>query len=183
MSETTVVRCCAPTLAGMKTGSLFTCPCEGRETLLAEVRRLNRTLLPCGLRVLPLRFARSRVLVYVFRPAQLRRDLGRQSARAILTEAGYDAADCGACLRRLIARLREGGDFPHEIGLFLGYPPEDVRGFIDNRAQNYKLVGDWKVYGDVERARRMFARYKKCTQCYCRALDAGIALRRLAVAT
>ena len=183
MSELTVVRCCAPTLAGLKTGSLFTCPCEGREALLADVRRLNGTLLPCGLRVLPLRFARDRALVYVFRPAQLRRDLNVRSARAILAEAGYGDADCGGCLRRLIERLRSGGEFPHEIGLFLGFPPEDVRGFIDNRAQNCKLVGDWKVYGDADRARRIFAQYKKCTQCYCRALRAGAALDQLAVAT
>ena len=36
---------------------------------------------------------------------------------------------------RLIKRLNEDAEFPHEIGLFPGYPPEDVRGFIENRAE------------------------------------------------
>ena len=39
MSEENVVRLCAPTLAGIKTGSLFPCPYENRETLLMEIRQ------------------------------------------------------------------------------------------------------------------------------------------------
>ena len=89
---------------------------------------------------------------------------------------------CEACIARLSRRLRENEDFPHEIGLFLSYPPEDVRGFIENRAKNYKFIGYWKVYGDEDKARRAFARYKKCTDCYCRFLEAGFALTDLAVA-
>ena len=40
MSEEMVVRQCAPTLAGIKTGSLFPCPCTDRDALLDEVRQL-----------------------------------------------------------------------------------------------------------------------------------------------
>ena len=183
MSEATLVRCCAPTLAGLKTGSLFNCRYEQQEVLLREVAQLNRELLPRGLRILPLRFLGERALLYLYRPEKLARDLRHRQARPILSEAGYENSDCGTCLRRLIRRLHEAGEFPHEIGLFLGYPPEDVRGFIENHAQNFKLAGDWKVYGNADRACRIFAQYKKCTQCYCRALDAGIPLRQLAVAT
>ena len=46
MSEEMVVRQCAPTLAGIKTGSLFPCPCTDRDALLDEVRQLNRRLSP-----------------------------------------------------------------------------------------------------------------------------------------
>mgnify|MGYP003243178306 CR=1 FL=1 len=56
MSEEMVVRQCAPTLAGIKTGSLFPCPCTDRDALLDEVRQLNRRLSPKGLCLLPLRF-------------------------------------------------------------------------------------------------------------------------------
>ena len=51
-----MVRQCAPTLAGIKTGSLFPCPCSSREELLCQVRSLNRRLSPKGLCLLPLRF-------------------------------------------------------------------------------------------------------------------------------
>ena len=42
MSEEQVVRNCAPTLAGLKTGNLFACPYENREDLLDFLRSLNR---------------------------------------------------------------------------------------------------------------------------------------------
>ena len=53
MSEETVVRQCAPTLAGIKTGSLFPCPYDSREELLQDVRSLNKRLVPKGLCLLP----------------------------------------------------------------------------------------------------------------------------------
>ena len=35
----------------------------------------------------------------------------------------------------------ESGELPHEVGLFLSYPPEDVKGFIDHRANDFKCAG------------------------------------------
>ena len=76
----------------------------------------------------------------------------------------------------------ESGEFPHEVGLFLSYPPEDVKGFIENRAANAKCTGVWKVYGDERQARQTFAKYKKCTQVYCERWQSGSGLDKLAVA-
>ena len=76
----------------------------------------------------------------------------------------------------------ESGEFPHEVGLFLSYPPEDVKGFIDNHAANFKCAGVWKVYGDEQRARQTFEKYKKCTQIYCDLWRSGSGLEQLAVA-
>ena len=42
------------------------------------------------------------------------------------------------CIVKLIGRLQENEGFPHEIGLFLGYPPEDVLGFIENKGEFFK---------------------------------------------
>ena len=45
MSEELVIRQAAPTLAGIKTGSLFPCPCEDKAALLADKAiRENRIL-------------------------------------------------------------------------------------------------------------------------------------------
>ena len=88
------------------------------------------------------------------------------------------------CWLRHLARRRrlEGSEeFPHEIGLFLGYPPEDVRGFLDGRT-DCTCVGCWKVYGDARAAEKLFDRYRKCTQVYCRQLAGGKPIERLAVA-
>ena len=86
MSEEYVVRQCAPTLAGIKAGSLFPCPCTDRDALLDEVRQLNRRLSPKGLCLLPLRFTEGSALLYLYRPATLRRDLSDDLARRLLAE-------------------------------------------------------------------------------------------------
>ena len=143
---------------------------------------MNRLLSPKGLCILPLRFDEGRALLYLFRPGELERDLRCPVARRILEEAGYEDLRLGKCLCCLVRKLQRRQDFPHEVGLFLSYPPEDVRGFIQNRAQNYKRVCAWKVYGDEELAQRTFARYQKCTESYCRAFRAGRKLEELAVA-
>ena len=76
MAEEILIRQGAPTLAGIKTGSLFPCPCEDREALLADIRKLNRRLSPKGLCLLPLRFLPGQALLYLYRPAELRRICG-----------------------------------------------------------------------------------------------------------
>ena len=182
MSEEMVVRQAAPTLAGIKTGSLFPCPCAEKDVLLSEIRAFNRRYLSRGLCLLPLRFTEGKALLYLYRPAALRRDLRGQTAEALLADAGYPCGSCGRCVARLVQRLRTEEDFPHEVGLFLSYPPEDVQGFIDHRAMDFKCAGLWKVYGDQQRAQALFDRFRRCTQRYCALWQTGLRLEQLAVA-
>ena len=125
MSEEILVRQGAPTLAGIKTGSLFPCPCEDREALLSDIRKLNRRLSPKGLCLLPLRFLPGQALLYLYRPAELRRDLRDALASELLRQA---------------------------------------------------------VYGDEEKARSLFEKYRKCTEIYCTLWQSGLKLEQLAVA-
>ena len=125
MAEEILIRQGAPTLAGIKTGSLFPCPCEDREALLADIRKLNRRLSPKGLCLLPIRFLAGQALLYLYRPAGLRRDLRDAQASELLRQA---------------------------------------------------------VYGDEEKARSLFAKYRKCTEIYCTLWQSGLKLEQLAVA-
>ncbi|MCY6484475.1 DUF3793 family protein [Clostridium aestuarii] len=50
---------------------------------------------------------------------------------------------------------------PHEMGIFLGYPVEDVIEFVDCPNKQCLLRGYWKVYHDTERAKDIFERYDK----------------------
>lgn len=182
MSEELIVRHCSPTLAGMKTGNLFRCSYTTREELRGEICRLNRRLRTKGLRILLLRSNEKDALIYVYRPEMLRFDLSHAEAAAILEQHDYLFATPAQCIAHLISRIKETDSFPHEIGLFLGYPPEDVRGFIENNAQNCKLIGHWKVYGDAEKAKHTFASYKACTDGYMRRIQSGHTLEQLTVA-
>lgn len=181
MSDEQVIRYCAPTLASLKTGSMFSCPCTDRRQLNTFVRSMNHRLMDKGLRVLPLRCKDGLCLIYVYRPARLQQDLNCDSAAALLNDCGYCCKNANACLRQLILRLAQTDDFPHEIGLFLSYPPEDVYGFIHHKGEE-KCSGCWKVYGDVDAAQRTFARYRKCSRVYMRLWNQGRSIEQLTVA-
>jgi hypothetical protein len=182
LSEENIINNCAPTLAGIKTGSLFNAFYESRASLLRDIAHFNRLLSEKGLRLIPLRFSQTSALIYLYRPDKLKSDLKDPEASRILAESGYESRDGSKCISMLISRLRRDGDFPHEIGLFLSYPPEDVRGFIENRGKNAKAGGLWKVYGDVECAEALFKKYKRCTVSYRRAFERGKRLGDLALA-
>jgi len=182
MTEKKIVQHCSPTLAGIKTGNIFRCPFTSYVELYGELRLLNRRLAHKGLRIIPLRVCRGYAMIYVYRPSRLRADLADEEARTILSACGYTDDVPEKCIGHLRKRLADTGDFPHEIGLFLGYPPEDVRGFIDNGAANEKYVGCWKVYGDVEKAKKSFERFARCSRLYADRYAAGCSVERLTVA-
>lgn len=182
MSEEELIENAAPTLAGIKTGSLFTCRFDSQEQTRKDLRKLNALLLPKGLRIIPLRMVRGRVLIYVYRISRLGEDLAKQEAREILKQRGYDASSIESCLAVLFKKLREEEDFPHEIGLFLGYPPVDVRGFMEHRDTGLKCTGFWKVYGDEVEARKQFEKYRRCTEVYEKFFSCGRSVEGLIVA-
>lgn len=182
MSDEVFIRYCSPTLAGIKTANLFSSRFKDEKEMRESVRRLNVVLVKKGIRVVPLKFREGRALIYAYRPSKLLQDLQRADACSLLRERGYAAGMPERCIVQLMRRLADSGEFPHEIGLFLGYPPEDVCGFIENKAEGYKCVGEWKVYGDEEQARKTFAKYRKCTEVYCAQFAQGRSMERLTVA-
>lgn len=181
ISEELVVRHCSPTMAGLKTGNLFSSPAKDGAKLAEGIRRLNRRLVPRGIRLVPLKVTGQRALIYMYRPEKLEQDLSHRKAGEILSEKSYPVGQTGRCIAELARRLSSEEEFPHEIGLFLGYPPEDVDAFIKNGAKEAKCAGVWKVYGDVETAQCRFAQYKRCTRLYCEAFQKHHSFDRLIV--
>lgn len=64
--------------------------------------------------------------------------------------------------KRFLEYKEEGREFPHEVGIFLGYPLWDIRAFMQNPRREAKLTGYWKVYYKVEKAREQFQKYDRC---------------------
>lgn len=181
MSEELIVSHCSPTMAGLKTGNLFACPMEDREELNASLRRLNLRLVPRGVRMIPVRYSDDNALIYMYRPEKLREDLSDPLASSILSERSYPDGSCERCVAELARRLNAADEFPHEIGLFLGYPSHDVDGFIRCGAREAKCVGAWRVYGDEEAAKKKFSLYKKCKRVYLDSLRSYKSFDRLIV--
>ena len=61
----------------------------------------------------------------------------------------------------------------------LGYPAEDVQGFIENETKECKCVGCWKVYGDVNAARITFDRYNQAKEDAIRLISSGMEIHEL----
>ena len=119
------------------------------------------------------------MLLLVFRPRQLSRWLEHPQVSAMLARAGYPVErGTGAMLRHLRRQL-QGEQFPHEIGLFLGYPPADVEGFLRDGGRSCKLCGPWKVYGDVEEAARRFSAFRRCRSALNQRMAQGLTLAQV----
>lgn len=175
-AEEMIVQHGAPTLARLKPASLFSCEgnCYQCEDVLRCSRQLNRT----GVCLRTMHFNGKRSLMLVYRAELLREHLEQPEVEEFLRQLGYGGT-LEQHLHHLQKRIHFCGGFPHEIGLFFGYPLEDVIGFMRNHGRNYKLCGYWKVYGDAERARDLFRRFTGCRETLLKCYRNGTKLSRL----
>ena len=176
-----VIEHCAPTLAGIKTGNIFTVK-NGEYEITKEIRKLNRILVKKGLRMIPIRKNSRHTLIYLYRPGRLRLDLKLPEAVEILSEKGYNTDNPKRALVQLVGHLAVDEEFPHEIGLFLGYP-SDVKCFMESPCNGVKCTGCWKVYSNQDDAQKTFERFQRCTEVYCRSAKKGRTLESLIVAS
>lgn len=161
---------CAPILTGVKISNLL----HVRADQKAEVFHLfEDSQISCHV----LYEWKDRVAFLVYRREQLKRYLAQENVRALMEVFGYRNMELEDMLAKLEVRYQahmEGTEeFPHEVGLLLEYPPEDVIGFIENEGENFLYSGYWKVYGNVERARRIFLAYEHAREAVIRMAGNG----------
>lgn len=183
--EELLIEHCAPTLARVKTANLF-CYSIGYHENIEDLAALwNSRLYQYGIRIKIIKrcIHANNCLIYVFRENALIRDLNSYSVQSFLADYGYSTYNIlEDYITQLSKRLETCNSFPHEIGLFLGYPFEDVIGFIENKGKNYHCSGCWKVYSSPQTALKCFERYKKCTALYKKLYQCGKSITQLTVA-
>lgn len=172
---------CSPTLASLKTASLFTLEFLDKRELSGILGQWNARLLKKGVVMVNLREKNGRALIYVFRVSRLASELSCPKISGFLRDSGYGGCDISTVISTLRTRLARLGEFPHEIGVFLGYPIGDVIGFIRNKGKNCRCSGCWKVYCDECSARKTFAGFKKCEEVYMRLWKQGKSALQLTV--
>lgn len=172
----------AATLAGHKAGSLFCCA-AGTGDLKQQLQTIQQELQDKGVRVMELCRCEKARQVFVYRPAMLKALLLMPEVSGFLTQLGYrQVEDVDAVMTQFAQRFGQQPSFPHELGIFLGYPIEDVLGFIRHGGKNYLLNGYWKVYSRQAENLRRFHLYDKCRRVYLHSYRKGIPISRLAVA-
>lgn len=181
--EFQLIKQCAPTLANLKSAGLFAISYEDLSVFRGQAEALDALLAPKNVRLRIMRARKGRALVYCYRPCRLRKDMRSEEACSFLRENGYCPEELGEMLAKLSLKLCGTEHFPHEIGLFLGYPPADVLGFICHKGQNYKCCADWKVYANEEECLKLFEAYRRCREEYLARWQKGESIYRLTVDT
>ena len=171
---------CAPTLAGIKSASLITFQKNKFADFFALLKEYECCLNCRDIFFSVLSDTNKFAVVLVYRKTKLKKILNRADSQNILKNFGYRQGDrIENQLDYLKIRMDFTKTFPHEIGLFLGYPIEDVIGFIENKGQKFKLCGYWKVYSDEMKAKELFESYTKCSNVFCKHLNDGISIKKL----
>lgn len=84
------------------------------------------------------------------------------------------------CLRSRYEKYQLGEiNFPHELGMFLGYPMKDVEGYIRNQGKNYLLCGYWKVYSNPEQALKVFQSFREIREEAVKRISLGKSLEEM----
>ncbi|MEE3428292.1 MAG: DUF3793 family protein [Ruminococcus sp.] len=172
MIEKNLINQCSPTLASLKTASLFTVNSD-LNTVIEDIKYWNKVFLNKNLTLKLLRYKNGVALIYLYRSKKLEQDFNKRGVKRFLKNNGYESADVNSAINTLRKKLNNSDSFPHEIGLFLGYPLGDVIGFIKNSGKNSKCCGCWKVYCNECEAIKTFNRFKKCKNIYSRLWSEG----------
>ena len=162
---------CAPVISGIKISNLLTIPAKSLRELSAVLKKTElsfRILYP----------GRERLVILIYRDTELKEYLEREEVMAFIYKCGYETSDISKIfpvfVKRYMRYMELKQDFPHELGLFLGYPIEDVDGFINENGKNYLYSGYWKVYKDAELKIRLFKNYEKVQTEIVRLLYEGL---------
>ena len=165
----------APTIQGIKAACLINFRRDSHENMCSIWKsKADEWLGPLGVQWLLLNDndENNNALVLIYRRELLARALGCNEACEILKAQGYPLNDVEGCLSCLRKKFRDG--VPHEVGLFLDYPPYDVLCFMENRkCENQLRRSYWKVYGNVSQAKRAFERYKRAEYDAARLIMSG----------
>lgn len=149
---------CAPMISGIKVSNLVVLTKEQSMALCGNIRS-------SGLDVWFLNYVENSNPALIFRRDDMQKFLRRSDIREVLGRFGYSDFRLIPVLLQLSAHMRAykagEGAFPHELGILLGYPLEDVLGFMENDGENYAYCGYWKVYGDIEEAKKVFDTYNE----------------------
>ena len=101
------------------------------------------------------------IILMIYDEKVLERELNKEEQIDFLINLGYSKeVEINEYVKTLKERY-EKYHCPHELGLFLGIPFEDVKDFMECTTKKCLLCGYWKVYNNSEEAKIIFNQYDK----------------------
>ena len=164
---------CSPLLTGIKISNLLITNCEN-EYLVKQL--FENTLLSVEI----IYKSAKRITFLIFQEDKLIDYLNGREETALLNILGYNAMNLHELFaefsKRFTGYMEKREAFPHEMGLFLEYPVEDVIGFIENHGKGFLYTGYWKVYGNLQKALETFDRYNSAKENIIQLLAQGVSI-------
>ena len=163
---------CAPVLADVKPSNLLILTSEEEEVFLQmeELPHISSLCLYEG---------KNKSTWLLYRRDRLESALVWPQTGEFLEQYGYrmvrESLDEKLLrLQHRFAEYKEGRQpFPHEMGVFLGYPLGDLKGFIEHHGKEYLCSGYWKVYRDEQKAKSTFQLYQSVRDAVLQLIMAG----------
>lgn len=168
---------CAPVLLGRKSSNLVCVPICEKHDITCFLHNYKEFFKSKDIEYRIMCFCQKRALVLIYNRRLLTDVLSDKGNRAFLIANGYNIeAQINSDLDTLEEHMMKSEEFPHEIGIFLGYPLEDVLGFVLHKDTYCKHNGYWKVYGDVNKAKVIFDSYERYKNYLLKKVAGGISL-------
>ena len=162
----------APAICGIKASNLINCSDNEIESIIEEIEELNKIHNP-KVYFKILKVFKDRFLLLVYKRDILEKYIFDENNKNFLISLGYrDSDNLDDYLETLIIRLNTNPDFPHEVGIFLGYDLNDIIEFL-NGNKNPIMTGYWKVYSNKLEKEKVFNKYTRCKNCVCKLVDKG----------
>lgn len=167
---------CAPLIVGLKMSNLFIIQNE-------HISKMYRLLKESRISYYVFLVTEKMSTLFLYDREKLENFLSKKQIRLFFREEGYLDFDLQKVLFRFRCqyRLYWSGkrDFPHELGLLLGYPIEDVNGFILNKGKKSLYTGYWKVYDDVQGKKELFRMYELAKETLIQLVFNGISIAEI----
>jgi len=157
---------CSEVLAGIKPANLIslvnrTRPCGRNLYVLWQRHHEALAARFADLDFIVLQTRERALLLLCYSREHLEHHLSHAGIRTLLHKAGYEAdASCASLLDELCRRVVKNDSFPHEIGLFIGYPAKDVAAFMGMVNLPFACQGPWKIYGDPTKSLSLADEYR-----------------------
>lgn len=171
--ETQLALQCAPLIAGLKVSNLLNISKAGLRQVIDILRgtEISYKVLLAN---------RQKVTVLLYHRRGLEAYLAKESVRRLFAGMGYTEFSLEEILpvfqKRYQSYMTDNRNFPHEMGLLLGYPTEDVEGFINNGGRNSLHIGYWKVYGNLSEKLRLFRKFELAKETLIQLVSNGVCM-------
>lgn len=167
---------CAPLLMNLKISNILIVGCEEAD----KVRQMfNESKLSCYL----LFKCKRRAVFLVYSQKGLLSYINEAPQKEFLRILGYENLELDGMLKKLSSRYeyfmerKEG--FPHELGILLGYPTEDVRSFISCEGRDFLYTGYWKVYHNLPQALETFKSFDRAKEHALKLVSEGYKIEQI----